>query len=152
MTTGDSERIARVECRFDADPRLIAGAAAIVGHVARRAGLAEAAASELSAAAQEACNAITRALQRDERSNGRSEIQLAASAFPDHVEATLHPAPDQPTSESARPSEQSQIAAEAIRQLLRNEPVDAVKVEAINGYPAVTLIKASGKTERRFAS
>lgn len=152
MMTVHSERIAGIECKFDADPRLIAGAAAIVAYAARRAGLADAAASDMSSATIKACDAIARTLQRNEKTNARFEIQLAVSAFPDRVEATINSAPGQLASDAAMPPEQSRLATEEIRQVLKSVPVDAVQVETVNGYPAVTLIKSCGKAERRFAS
>ena len=142
------ERVARIEGKFHADPRLIAGAMAIVTHVARRAGFADSAASELATAATEACNAFAQLLKQSVHS--LSDIQLAASEFADHVEVTVNLAGSRTPAPSAPTAEQNRAVADHLRRKLTSAPVDAVNVEVEGGYPQITLIKNCRAAKRRF--
>jgi hypothetical protein len=144
--TAHLDGVARIECKLDGDPRLIAGAAAIAAHVARRAGLAEAAASELAVAAADACDAAQR-----EFGNSRAAIRFAAGDYPDRVEVTIEL---QPAAEVAgrgmRGSGGLAETAENIRQRLKSAAVDSVNVEFFDGTTRVTLVKNRGAAKRRF--
>ncbi|MDE3109251.1 MAG: ATP-binding protein [Acidobacteriota bacterium] len=142
------EEIARIEGKFHADPRLIAGAMAIVTHVARRAGFAETAAAELRIAATEACNAFAEVLGA--RANSSSEIQLAASEFPGHIEVAVNFAPGEPGAGNPHDVPLKPDLAARLREELANAPVDAMNAAIENGYPKITLIKNCRAAKRRF--
>ncbi|MGH9739852.1 MAG: hypothetical protein ACRD4X_14890 [Candidatus Acidiferrales bacterium] len=140
----------KIECKFDGDPRLLAGAAAIVAHMAQRAGLAESAATEISSATMEACTAILQ--DSGGRANPRPRVQLSAAEFPDHIEVStqlMYHAPN--VGHSQQSSGLSSDLAERLRQALKNSAVDGVDVEVTDGIPHITLVKNCGAANRRFA-
>ncbi|MGA9882477.1 MAG: hypothetical protein WBQ34_02030 [Candidatus Acidiferrales bacterium] len=144
------EWMARIECKFHGDPRLIAGAATIVAHIARRAGLSEPVASEISAVAIEACNAIFQ--EEDEPANSRAMVQLSAAEFPDHIEISTQLLSR--SSNAGRSQRSSGLPADLagkLRQELKNAAVDGVDVEITDGIPHITLVKNCGAANRRFA-
>lgn len=143
------EWMARIECKFDDDPRLIAGATTIVAHIARRAGLADGAAREITTAAVDACEATVQSVR--ETSDSRKTIQLAAAEFPDHIEVTIGVMPG--ASNAGRPPRSLELpsdSADKIRQRLKSEAVDGINVEVLDGTPRVTLVKNCGAAKRRF--
>jgi hypothetical protein len=137
--------MARIECKFDADARLITGAAVIAAHVAHRGGLASAAAAEIGAAAKDACEALAVIAQQD--GAPRPQIRLAASESADRIEVTIGLVPGTPNPASAQETTDS---AEKIRQMLKGAAVDGVNVAVKNGYPQITLIKSHSAATRRF--
>jgi hypothetical protein len=148
MTT-HPEWMVRIESTFHEDPRLIAGGAVIVAHVARRAGLDDPAAGEITSATVEACEAIARA-ERGTR-EPREMIQLAAAEYPDHIEVTIgliQSAPD--NGASSPPSKPPSDLADRIRQTMKGAAVDGVNVEIVDGSPRVILVKNCGAAKRRF--
>ncbi|HVB88064.1 MAG TPA: hypothetical protein VNK23_15490 [Candidatus Dormibacteraeota bacterium] len=147
MTTGP-EWIARIECQVDGDPRLIEGASVIAAHVSRRAGLSDAAASEIAAAASQACGAAARVLGESGIPAG---MKLAAAEFPDRIEVTIEPAPEILKEFSAQfASGASKRLADQIRQSLKSAAVDELDVEINDGVPRIILVKKSGAAKRRF--
>jgi len=75
------------ECTLHNDPRLIAGAGALAGHMARLAGLPERAQEDLDGAIAEACRQAFQMSGRQGR--GRATIHLAVARFPDRVEVAV---------------------------------------------------------------
>lgn len=148
--TGHPEGLIQIECKFDNDPRLIAGASMIVAHVARRAGLEERSVSELAAAALKVCIEMARPVQQGLRSH--AELHLSATEFPDRIEITADLLPDTTNSTGSKPSSGTSHNLEAkIRQQLRGAEVDGVNVSLGGGLPHVTLVKNCGTTKRKFA-
>lgn len=146
--SADSEPVSRIECKLNEDPRLIAGASAIVAHVARRAGLSAAAAAEIAGAASAACTAVFQAIGGGKAS---ASLKLAVAEFPDRVEATIEPAPEdwkalRTSSSKGRPAG----FAEQIRQRLKGAALDGLEAESQDGVPRVTLVKSSGAAKGPF--
>lgn len=138
------EAMARIECRVDGDPRLIAGAAMIVAHVAGRAGLASGAASDLAEATVQTCRAVLEALDE----TGSGTIRLAASELPDTVEVSVEPLSGSRARQlSSRPST---LLAERVRQTLKSTP-DGVNVKVQEDLSRVTLVKPCGAAKHPFA-
>jgi hypothetical protein len=142
-----SESNFRIECKLDGDPRLIAGASAIVAHVARRAGLSDPAAAEIAGAASAACAAVFQAIGGGESS---TPIKLAVAEFPDRVEVAIEPSPEdlkafRASAGMGRPAG----FAEQIRQRLKGVALDGLDVESRDGMLRVTLVKNSGAAKRR---
>jgi hypothetical protein len=143
-----SEWISRIECKLDGDPRLIAGASVIASYVARRAGLSDRTAAEIAGAASAACAAVFQAIGGEESS---AAIELAVSEFPDRVEVTVEPSPEdlkalRGSSGAGRPAG----FAEQVQQRLKGAALDGLDVELRDGVPRVTLVKNSSATKRRF--
>ncbi len=138
--------MARVDCKLHADPRLIAGAAAIAAHIARRAGLGDARARELSSAAAKACEELARALSEQESS--RCRIRLSAAEFPDRVGVTIAPA--SAASESAKSPAVIRQMAERLSEKLQSASSDGLSVEGSGGYLQITLIRNLSAAKRRF--
>jgi len=148
MTTG-SERIARIECQLDGDPRLIEGASVIAAHVAHQAGLSDAAASEIAAAASQACTAAAQSLA--ENGVPSATMKFAAAEFSDRIEVTIEPLPEQ--WKEAREQHRSGSPAtftDAIRKKLNSTTVDGVDFDLTGGVPRLVLVKKSGAAKRRF--
>ncbi len=148
--TAHPESMARIECKFHGDPRLIAGAATIVAHIARRAGLSEPVASEISAVAIEACNAILK--EEGEVADLRAMVQLSAAEFPDHIEISTQLLSQ--SSNAGRSQKSSGLPAdlaEKLRQALNNAAVDGAGVEVTDGVLHISLVKNCGAANRRFA-
>lgn len=144
------EGMAHITCKFDQDPRLIAGAATIVAHVARHAGLAEAAATEISAAAADACGALANASQG--QGNPRPSILLTASEFPDRIEVTAEAVAEAQGGRHAKATAgRLDDFTRAIRQRLQGACIDGLNVDVRDGGAKVTLVKSSSSTKRRFA-
>lgn len=144
MMNAHPEGMARIECRVDGDPRLIAGAAMIVAHVARRAGLASAAASDLADAASQACRIVTESIPgTDSRT-----IRLAVSELPDSIEISVEPVAG-PAPRRLSP-EQSRDLADRVRQTL---PVteNGVRIQIQEGAARVTLVRNCGAAKHPFA-
>jgi hypothetical protein len=146
ITNVHPDGMARIDCRLHADPRLIAGASAIVAHVAHRAGLADDAANELSRAAAKACEELARAISGNS-SNGTA-IQLSAAEFPDRVEVTV--APVSAASERAKSPETPRQIAEKLREKLKSASTESLSVEWNSGIPQITLVKNLSAAKRRF--
>lgn len=143
------EWMAKIECKVDGDPRLLAGAAAIVTHMAQRAGLAERATSEMSSAAMDACNAILQ--DAGDRANARPRVQLSAAEFPDHIEVSIRLLYHVTNAgNSQQSSGLSSDLAEKLRRRLKNAAVDGVNVEVIDGIPSITLVKNCSAANHRF--
>lgn len=140
-----SERMARIECRVDGDPRLIAGAAMIAAHVARRAGLADAVASGIAEAAVQACGALLEAME----GTGPRTIRLAASELPDRIEVSFEPVLRGSGAREKSP-EQSLHLTDRVRQILK-ATADGVTVEFQEGSPRITLVKNCGAAKHPFA-
>jgi hypothetical protein len=137
------ESTSRIKCRLACDPRLVAGATAIVAHVARRAGLDDSAVSQISEAMAEVCAAV--ALAQGETGKLLGEVEFTAAEFSGHVEVTiklLSRAPDSDRTQVA--SERLRDLAEKIREKLRSKGIDGVTVEVLDGSPQVTLVKSCG--------
>jgi len=138
------EGISHIECRVDGDPRLIAGAGMIAAHVARRAGLSGAAASDVAEATVRTCHAVLESMER----TGSRTIRLSASELANSVEVSIEPlaGPD------ARrlSSEQSRDLADRVRQALKSA-ADGVNVEFQEGLPRVTLVKNCCAAKHPFA-
>jgi threonine dehydratase len=146
--SADSEPVSRIECKLDGDPRLIAGASAIVAHVARRAGLSAAAAAEIAGAASAACAAVFQAIGGGKSS---AAITLAVAEFSDRVEATIEPSPEDLKALRASPSAGRPAGfAEQIRQRLKGAALDGLNAESRDGIPRVTLVKNCGAAKRPF--
>lgn len=147
--SSSSECVGRIKCKLDDDPRLIAGASAIVAHVARRAGLSDRAAKEIAGAASTACDAAFRALAGAGAS--AAAMTLSAAEFPDRMEVSIEPARE--GLKALRASSTSGRSAEferTIRESLKSAVVDGVDIELRDGIPRVTLVKNSGNAKRRF--
>lgn len=112
-------RNARLECTLHNDPRLIAGVAALVAHVARRAGFSERAENDFSTAAVEACQKTF--LQLASQAGPPGSIALAVADFSDRVEITI------------------ESSAKALS--LERSLVDRVERETRDGRSRVTLVK-----------
>jgi hypothetical protein len=138
------EGMARIECTVDGDPRLIAGAAMIVAHVARRARLAESAASDLAGATVAACHAVLKSIEE----TGVRTIRLAASELPNTIEVSVEPLPAGPNVRTLS-LEQSRNLADRVRQVLKS--ADSINVEVREGLPGVTLVKPCGVAKHPFA-
>ncbi len=140
------EGVLHIECKLDGDPRLIAGAAIIVVHVARRAGMADQDASEIGDATNEACNAMLQTLQAAGSSRA---ILLAADDLANRIEVTVEPVPN---GSGAHPlsSDESRHLADRIRQIAKSS-ADGSNVELHDGSPRITLLKNCGAAKRPFA-
>lgn len=134
----------RIECRVDGDPRLIAGAGMIAAHVARRAGLSNAAASDLADATVRICRAV---LESTEETGSRT-IRLSASELTNSIEVSVE-ALVQPGARRLSP-EQSRDLADRVRQM-PNSAADGVNVEFQEGLPRVTLVRNGCATKHPFA-
>jgi hypothetical protein len=144
MMNEHPEGMARIECNVDGDPRLIAGAATIVAHVARRAGLPDSAAFSLADATLQTCRAVLESME----ATGSRTIRLSASELANRVEVSVEPLGR--SSPRRLSSEESHLLADRIRQTLK--PVaDGVNVEVQEGLPRVTLVKDCGAAKRPFA-
>jgi hypothetical protein len=113
-------RNARIACALHNDPRLIAGVAAAVAHVARRAGLPERAEADISTAAAEACRETF--LLLDCQRGPAPTIHLLIADFSDRVEVTLE-------------------SSEKISKVLEGDLVDRVECETRDGRSRMTLVK-----------
>lgn len=138
------ERMARIECRVDGDPRLIAGAAMIVAHVARRAGLSNGAGSDLAEAAVRACRLVLETLEGTKSHT----IRLSAWELRNCVEVSVEPVAGPNASRFS--SQQSRDFADRVRQMLKPAAND-VNVEIHEGLPCVTLVKNCGVPKHPFA-
>jgi tRNA G26 N,N-dimethylase Trm1 len=138
------EGMARIECTVDGDPRLIAGAAMIVTHVARRAGLASGAASNLADATVQACHTVLESME----GSGARTIRLAASELPNSIEVSVEPVA--PSAARRLSSEQFRRLAERVRQTLKST-TDSVSVEVQEGFSRVTLVKNCSAAKHPFA-
>lgn len=138
------EGMALIECRVDGDPRLIAGAAVIVAHIARRAGLSNGAASDLAGAAVQTCQAV---LESQQTTESRT-IRLLACELPNSIEVSVEPA----AASSATPlsPQQCRDFADRVRQTLKSS-THAVNVEIREGLPRVTLVTNCGVHKHPFA-
>lgn len=140
----------QIECKFDSDSRLIAGASMIVGHVASRAGLDERSVSELTVATVNVCEEMAR--RGPQALGSRNQIHLSATEFPDRVEITADLLTDSAKLSGARSSSGTQGDLELkIRQLLKGAGVDGADVGQRGGLPHVTLVKKCGTAKRKFA-
>jgi hypothetical protein len=140
---------AHIECKLGDDPRLLAGAAAIVAHIAGRAGLPEDFAHDLCAAASEACAQTLLACRKRE---GRpTSIRFTAADFADRIEVTVErsPQPPEPSGGTGR-AEQLSGCADEIRKSLEGAPVDQVNLEMRESGPRVTLVKRFEVAKRRL--
>lgn len=127
---GDSDqraRNARIACTLHNDPRLIAGVAALIAHVARRAGFSERAEADLSTASMEACRETF--LQLASHAGPPASITMAIEDFSDRVEVTIE------SSAKALP--------------LKGELVDRVECETHDGRCRVTLVKYGNAAKPR---
>jgi hypothetical protein len=138
------EGMARIECRVDGDPRLIAGAAMIVAHVARRAGLANVAASDLADATIQTCRAILESMDE----TGSHTVRLSASELPNSIEISVEPLGG-PGGHQLSP-EQSHVLADRVRQTLKAS-ADGVNVKVQEELSRVTLVKNCGAAKHPFA-
>jgi hypothetical protein len=146
--TSNSDLGAQIECKLGDDPRLIAGAAAIVAHIAGRAGLPEDFAHDISAAASEACTQTLLACRKRE---GRpSGIRFAAANLAGRIEVTVERSPEPPEpSGGAERAEQLSGCADEIRHSLKGAAVDQVNLEMGESGPRVTLVKRFEAAKRR---
>jgi anti-sigma regulatory factor (Ser/Thr protein kinase) len=132
---------ARIECTLHNDPRLIAGVAAMVAHVARRAGLSERAGEDVSTAAAEACREAF--LRCNRQGAPSSPIKLAIADFSDRVEVTIEssggalPAAGPPALRKGAAAK----AGKKIGKPLGGDLVDRVERETRDGRSRVTLVK-----------
>ncbi len=139
------DRLAGIECTFANDARLIAGSAAVVAHIARRAGFHERVQGDLATAAISACCEIFLSA----RALGHSApiVRLSASHFPDRVEVFLEilkggrRAPRRGAGLLQKAASQ---LTENIRKSFEGIPVDRVECDAPDGRPVVTLTKFRG--------
>jgi hypothetical protein len=138
------EGMARIECRVDGDSRLIAGAAIIVAHVARRAGLANVAASDLADATVQTCRAVLDSIDE----TGSHAIRLSASELPNSIEISVEPLDG--TAAHKPPSERSRLLADRVRQTLKAS-ADGVNVKVQEELSRVTLVKNCGAAKHPFA-
>jgi len=123
----------RTECILHNDPRLIAGAAALASHVARRAGLSERVQEELDQAVTEACR---QAFQLSGRAQlAGATIHLAVESFPDRVEVAV----EYQEGKSAISAEAACSHTPAARL-----PVDHIERTTHDGFCRMTLVKYSG--------
>lgn len=120
------------ECILNNDPRLIAGAAALASHVARRAGLSERAQQDLNQAVAEACCQAFQMSGQARRTG--ATIRLAVGSFPDRVEVAVE-----------YPEGKAATAAEAARSHapVAPLPVDHVERTTHDGRCRMTLVKYS---------
>ena len=138
------ESMARIECRVDGDPRLIAGAAMIVAHVARRVGMAGGAASELADATVQTCHAVLELMNE----TGSHTIRLSASELPNSIQVSVEPFAGSGAGQLS--SEQSRHLADRIRSMLKSTG-DGLNVEIKQEPRRVTLVTHSGATKHPFA-
>lgn len=139
------EGMARIECTVDGDHRLIAGAAMIVAHVARRAGLATGAASDFAEATVQACRAVADLME----GTGSHTIRLAASELPNRIEVSVEPQLDDAGKRQLSSKRSGQLA-DRIRQALKST-TDGVNVQVQEGFSRVTLVKGCGIAKHPFA-
>lgn len=148
--TAPTDGMAQIVCKFDGDPRLIAGASMVVAHVARRAGLEEPALGELAAAAANVCEAMARTVQL--APDSRARLQLTATEFPDRLEISADVLPDSAAASSSNPSsDYRNDFVSQIGQGLKGSALDDLKVELRSGMPHVTFVKNCGTSRRKFA-
>jgi len=123
----------RTECTLHNDPRLIAGAAALASHVARRAGLSEPAQEDLDRAVAEACRQAFELSGRARRAG--ATIHLAVVSFPDRVEVAVE-----------YPEGKGAAAAKAVRSRAPapSLPVDHIERSTHDGRCRMTLVKYCG--------
>jgi len=150
MTT-PSEWIVRIECSLDSDRRLIEGASVVAAHLAHRAGLSDAAANAIAAAASQACRSASDLLA--EFGIPFATMRFAAAEFPDRIEVTIEPSPEQVKEIRSKISfESSKGFADKLREKLKSVALDSVEVELSDGIPRVILVKKSSIAKRRFVS
>jgi hypothetical protein len=138
------EGMVRIECRVDGDPRLIAGAAMIVAHVARRAGLANAVASDLADATVQTCRALLESVE----GSGSGTVRLSASESANSIEVSVEPLGGSSVHELS--SEQAAHLANRVRQALK-PTADGLKIEVQERVSRVTLVKNCGAAKHPFA-
>jgi anti-sigma regulatory factor (Ser/Thr protein kinase) len=132
---------ARIQCTLQNDPRLIAGVAAVVAHVARRAGLSGRAEEDVSTAAAEACREAFLLCNRPGAPS--SSIQLAIADLSDRVEVTIEssggalPAAGPPAPLKGAAAK----AGKGIGKPLGGDLVERVERETRDGRTRVTLVK-----------
>jgi anti-sigma regulatory factor (Ser/Thr protein kinase) len=121
------------ECILNNDPRLIAGAAALASHVARRAGLSERAQEDLYQAVAEACRQAFQMSGRARRTG--ATIHLAVESFPDRVEVAV----EYPEGKGATAAEAARSHAPAAAL-----PVDHIERTKHDGRCRMTIVKYCG--------
>lgn len=133
------DRLAGIECTLANDARLIAGSAAVVVHIARRAGFPERAQGDLATAAIGACCEIF--LSARALGHTAPVVRLSASHFPDRVEVTFEVLKGERPARLEPASSQKAAAklAENLRKSFEGIPVDRVECAAPEGRPVVTL-------------
>ena len=129
----DAANGGRAECILHNDPRLFAGAAALVAHVARRAGLSERAQEDLDQAVAEACRQAFQMSGRARRAG--ATIHLAVESFPDRVEVAV----EYPEGKGATAAKTARSHAPA-----PSLPVDTMERTTHDGRCRMTLVKYSG--------
>jgi hypothetical protein len=148
--TGHPEALLQIECKFDSDPRLIAGASTVVAHVARRAGLEERSVAELTAAAVKVFEEMARTVQQ--AASSRSQVHLRATEFPDRIEIMAALLFDSASMSGSNSSSGTHDDLEVkIRQQLKGAELDGLDVGLRDGLPHVTLVKKCGISKRKFA-
>jgi hypothetical protein len=129
----------RIECTLHRDSRLMPGIAAVVAHVARRAGLSERAEADISAAAAEACRETFLAL--DSQAGSPSSVKLVAADFADRVEVTIESSAKALRAGGPHPVGEGAATKEGIGKPRGGNLVDRVERETRNGLSRVTLVK-----------
>lgn len=128
MNNTNSDPALRIQCTLHCDLRLVAGAAAIVAHVAQQAGLSEDEQNDLSSATLAACRQT-----RNSSSTGDSprQIQIEASAFSDRVEVGV------------------EFSGNAVSASLEGLAADRVSQENVDGRTRLTLVKYTNAAKAR---
>ncbi len=127
----------RVVLKLSNDPRLVAGVAGAVGHIAERAGLDAGAQADLVAAAEEALRQTFPL-----RADAGALLGVTIEDFPDRIEVTLehqgHPLPAAGLETFAVPGAEETGGLSGLKLLAR---VDRVQYDTQGGVSRMTLIK-----------
>jgi hypothetical protein len=125
----NTDRVLRIRCALHGDDRLVAGAAVVVTHLARQAGLSEDEQSELTSASLAACQKAvgfpTAGIDPPR------ELQLDAAAFSDRVEVTV------------------EFSGNGASASLEGLAADQVSQENVDGRTRLTLVKYSNAAKAR---
>jgi anti-sigma regulatory factor (Ser/Thr protein kinase) len=122
------------------DPRLLIGAAAIAGHAAQEAGLAEQIQEHLATATKEACVEVFALAQPDPKSPPM--VTVTASRFPDRVQITVELSIGVTGTEGSSASKKATAGdGKQSGKLLDERLVDHVERETRDGRPCIVLVK-----------
>ncbi len=127
-----SDSPGQIVCSVANDSRLIlAGAAAISSHAARRAGLSREAQEEIADAAIEVCCKAFPSKSAPEK--GAPPLRLDISDLPDRIEVTLEPA-----------EAKTHPASSPVKTSLERKLAEQIRWDAGEGYFHMTILRLCG--------